>query len=115
MFSLKPYTLAGFEPWFSVTEADAIATAPRRQGKLGFSFKNSCILELKSTFFPQKYPRPAPPRPDCPNYFCDLVPESGVGGHATSHPNPSLDAPAGHGQRGAMFECQKSKNIKSKC
>jgi hypothetical protein len=31
-FPLKPYTLAGFEPGSSVSEADAMSTAPRRQG-----------------------------------------------------------------------------------
>jgi hypothetical protein len=29
--SLKPYTLAGFEPGCSVPEADAVSTAPPRQ------------------------------------------------------------------------------------
>jgi hypothetical protein len=29
--SLKPYTVAGFEPGSSVPEADAMSTAPRRQ------------------------------------------------------------------------------------
>jgi hypothetical protein len=32
MFFLKPYTLAGFEPGSAVSEADAMSTAPRRQG-----------------------------------------------------------------------------------
>jgi hypothetical protein len=32
MISLKPNTLAGFEPRPSVLEADAMPTAPRRQG-----------------------------------------------------------------------------------
>jgi hypothetical protein len=32
MFFLKPYTLAGFEPGPAVSEADAMSTAPRRQG-----------------------------------------------------------------------------------
>jgi hypothetical protein len=31
MFSLKPYTLAGFERESSVSEAAAMSTAPRRQ------------------------------------------------------------------------------------
>jgi hypothetical protein len=30
MFSLKPYTLAGFEPRSSVPEADAMSITPRR-------------------------------------------------------------------------------------
>jgi hypothetical protein len=29
----KPYTLAGFEPGLSDPQADAMTTAPRRQGK----------------------------------------------------------------------------------
>jgi hypothetical protein len=32
IFSLKPYTLAGFEPGSSVPEANVMSTAPRRQG-----------------------------------------------------------------------------------
>jgi hypothetical protein len=32
MFSLKPYTLVGFEPGPSVPEVDAMSTAPHRQG-----------------------------------------------------------------------------------
>jgi hypothetical protein len=32
MVSLKPYTLTGFEPRSSVSEADAMSTAPRRRG-----------------------------------------------------------------------------------
>jgi hypothetical protein len=34
MFSPKNliHTLAGFEPWFSVPEVDAMSTAPRRPG-----------------------------------------------------------------------------------
>jgi hypothetical protein len=32
-FPQKPYTLAGFEPGSSVPEADAVSTAPCRQGK----------------------------------------------------------------------------------
>jgi hypothetical protein len=31
-FPKKPYTMAGFEPGPSVQEADAMSTAPRRQG-----------------------------------------------------------------------------------
>jgi hypothetical protein len=31
-FSKKTYTLVGFEPGSSVSEADAMSTAPRRQG-----------------------------------------------------------------------------------
>jgi hypothetical protein len=33
MFFLKPYTLAGFEPGSAVSKADAMSSAPRRQGK----------------------------------------------------------------------------------
>jgi hypothetical protein len=34
VFSLnKPYTLEGFEPWPSVTEAEAMSTAPRSQAR----------------------------------------------------------------------------------
>jgi hypothetical protein len=36
-FSLKPYTLAGFEPGSAVFEADSMSTAPRRQGSTPIS------------------------------------------------------------------------------
>jgi hypothetical protein len=32
MFFTKKLNLAGFEPWSSVPEADAMSTAPQRQG-----------------------------------------------------------------------------------
>jgi hypothetical protein len=34
VFPKKPYTVAGFEPGSAVSEADAMSTAPRRQGNI---------------------------------------------------------------------------------
>jgi hypothetical protein len=45
-FPKKTYTLAGFEPGSSGPKANAMATAPRRQGKKGGGGKYSYSLSL---------------------------------------------------------------------
>jgi hypothetical protein len=45
MFFLKPYTLAGFEPGSAVSEADAMSTAPRRQGLFSISWASLKVDE----------------------------------------------------------------------
>jgi hypothetical protein len=42
-FFPKTYTLAGFEPGSAVSEADAMSTAPRRQGMYKISCKKSAL------------------------------------------------------------------------
>jgi hypothetical protein len=53
MFFLKPYTLAGFEPGSAVPEADAMSTAPRRQGIFCKTLIITSVLN-KRHFFAQK-------------------------------------------------------------
>jgi hypothetical protein len=42
MFSLTPYTLAGFEPGSSVSEADAMSSAPGRHQGIFQVFAHIC-------------------------------------------------------------------------
>jgi hypothetical protein len=46
-FSKKPYTLAGFEHGSAVSEADAMSTAPLRQGKNMDYLVNTIFLAVR--------------------------------------------------------------------